>query len=428
MSEKSVSGLVPSYIEELQAYTPGKSIEEIRKTFNPSRITKLASNENRWGHSPRVEEALQDKLSEAYNYPDAGSMQLRELLADIYDLKLDNIVLGNGSESLLSIIAKTFFLDHEDAVTAQGTFVGFFVQARIRGIEVNRVPLTPQYRFDVEGLLEAVDENTKMVYIANPNNPTGTYIPESEVRRLREHLPEDTLLVLDSAYTEFVDRPDYTSGMEMVDQYKNTVVTRTFSKIHGLAGVRLGWMYGPAEIVDVIHRVRGPFNVNLPAIEAGVAAIRDRAFLEKSKAHNDRWLDFLIQQIRGLGYEVTDSVCNFVLVHFPDAPGQSAADADRFLAERGLVVRRQSDHVQSPTSMRSRSASLSLWGRNHVRRRSRSKPSVGAVVPMLCRPNSEGSKGSRSRNSSSWANRSCGWRKKSSDFRKRRREAGNECR
>lgn len=235
MSDKRADRLVPSYIEELQAYTPGKSIEEIRRLYNPSRVTKLGSNENRWGHSPKVEEALEDKLVHASNYPDAGSTELRERLAEIYNLKLDNIVLGNGSESLLSIIAKTFFLDEENAVTAQGTFVGFFVQARIRGIDVKRVPLTDDYRFDVKGLLEEVDESTKMVYIANPNNPTGTYITVNEFEYLMDHLPDQTMVVMDEAYFEFArDIPDYPNSMDY--RLDNVVTIRTFSKAYGLAG------------------------------------------------------------------------------------------------------------------------------------------------------------------------------------------------
>ena len=185
----------------------------------------------------------------------------------------------------------------------------------------------------------AITRRTKVVFLANPNNPTGTYIPFDEVKRLHSGLPPYVVLVLDAAYAEYVQRNDYESGIELVATSENVVMCRTFSKIYGLAALRLGWMYGPAHIVDVINRVRGPFNVNAPAIAAGVAAIRDTAHVERSREHNTRWLAWLIEEIRKLGLQVTPSVANFVLIHFPDTKGKTAKEADAFLTARGLILR-----------------------------------------------------------------------------------------
>jgi histidinol-phosphate aminotransferase len=178
-----------------------------------------------------------------------------------------------------------------------------------------------------------------MVFLANPNNPTGTYLPFDEIKRLHKGLPPHVLFVIDAAYSEYVQRNDYESGIELVATSDNVVMTRTFSKIHGLAALRLGWMYGPAHVIDAINRIRGPFNVNGPAIAAGIAAIEDAAHQERSREHNTEWLAWLTAEIGKLGLKVTPSVANFVLIHFPETRGKTAKEADAFLTKRGLVLR-----------------------------------------------------------------------------------------
>jgi histidinol-phosphate aminotransferase len=196
------------------------------------------------------------------------------------------------------------------------------------------------YTADVDAILTAVTAKTKLVFIANPNNPTGTYVPFDEVKRLHRGLPPHVLLVLDAAYAEYVRRNDYEAGIELVATSENVVMCRTFSKIHGLAALRLGWMYGPAHVVDAVNRVRGPFNVNGAAIAAGIAAIEDTAHQERSREHNTRWLAWLTEEIGKLGLEVTPSAANFLLIHFPTERGKTAQDADEFLTRRGLILRR----------------------------------------------------------------------------------------
>jgi len=184
-----------------------------------------------------------------------------------------------------------------------------------------------------------VTERTRIMFLANPNNPTGTYLPFDEIKRLRRDLPPGVLLVLDAAYAEYVRRNDYEAGIELVATHDNVVMCRTFSKIHGLAALRLGWLYGPAQVVDALNRIRGPFNVSQPAIVAGVAAIEDGGHVQTSVAHNAHWLEWLTAEIGRLGLEVTPSVANFVLIHFPETKGLTAKDADAFLTQRGLIIR-----------------------------------------------------------------------------------------
>jgi histidinol-phosphate aminotransferase len=191
----------------------------------------------------------------------------------------------------------------------------------------------------VDAILAAVTKKTKIVFLANPNNPTGTYVSFDEIKRLHRSLPPQVLLLLDAAYAEYVRRNDYESGIELVATSDNVVMTRTFSKIHGLAALRLGWMFGPPHVVAAINRIRGPFNVNGPAIAAGIAAIEDHAHQESAREHNDRWLAWLAQEFEMLGLKVIPSVANFLLIHFPEAKGRTAKDADAFLTARGLILR-----------------------------------------------------------------------------------------
>ena len=293
-------------ILDIQPYKPGAA--DAPGVANPA---KLSSNENALGCSLKAAKAFETAASRLHRYPDGGATRLRDAIAREEGIDADNIVCGTGSDEILQLLGRAY-LNPGDK----------------RG-----------YTTDVDAVIAAAGDDTRIVFIANPNNPTGTYISEAEIRRLRDALPPTTLLVIDAAYTEFVDAEDYDSGMALARERDDVIVTRTFSKIHGLAGLRLGWGYGSKAIIDVLNRVRGPFNVNLPAIEAGAAAIADRDFMERSARHNAVWVDFLRQQIGGLGLEVTPSVCNFVLVHFPQTAGKTAADADAFLTRNGLIVR-----------------------------------------------------------------------------------------
>jgi histidinol-phosphate aminotransferase len=320
-------------ILDIRPYKPGAA--EAPGIAEP---VKLSSNENALGCSDKAAEAFRASAEQLHIYPDGGATKLREAIAREEGLEAENIVCGCGSDELLQLLGKAYLNPGDKVVQSQYGFLVYRLVAMQSGAELISAP-EKNYTTDVDALIETAGDDAKIVFLANPNNPTGTFISDAEVRRLRDALPPTTLLVLDSAYAEFVRDANYSAGIELARERDDVIVTRTFSKIHGLAAVRLGWAYGHASIIDVLHRVRGPFNVNLPAIEAGTAAIADRAFMQRSIDHNDEWVAWLRQQIGGLGLEVTPSVCNFVLVHFPAEGDKTAAAADAYLTSKGLIVR-----------------------------------------------------------------------------------------
>lgn len=320
-------------ILDIRPYKPGAA--EAPGIAEP---VKLSSNENALGCSNKAAEAFRASAEQLHIYPDGGATKLREAIAREEGLEAENIVCGCGSDELLQLLGKAYLNPGDKVVQSQYGFLVYRLVAMQSGAELISAP-EKNYTTDVDALIETAGDDAKIVFLANPNNPTGTFISDAEVRRLRDALPPTTLLVLDSAYAEFVRDANYSAGIELARERDDVIVTRTFSKIHGLAAVRLGWAYGHANIIDVLHRVRGPFNVNLPAIEAGTAAIADRAFMQRSIDHNDEWVAWLRQQIGGLGLEVTPSVCNFVLVHFPAEGDKTAEAADAYLTSKGLIVR-----------------------------------------------------------------------------------------
>ncbi|QBK29220.1 histidinol-phosphate transaminase [Roseitalea porphyridii] len=321
-------------VMQIAAYVPGRD-----KAAPGVRLHKLSSNETPLGASPAAIDAYREAADRLEIYPDGSSHELRRAIAEVHGLNPDNIVCSNGSDELLGLLASTYVGPGDEGIFTEHGFLVYRIQILAAGGTPVVAPET-DHRADVDAILAAVTERTRIVFLANPNNPTGTYLSDEEVRRLHAGLPPHVLLVLDAAYAEYVRRNDYASGIELVSANRNVVMTRTFSKIHGLAGLRIGWLYGPAEIVDALNRVRGPFNVNAPAIAAGSAAIRDRAHVDKAIAHNDKWLPRLTEAFEAMGLKVTPSVGNFVLVHFPDGDAaRSAAAADRYLVERGYVLR-----------------------------------------------------------------------------------------
>jgi histidinol-phosphate aminotransferase len=318
---------------EIDAYVPGKS-----SAPGVDKIFKLSSNETPLGPSPKALAAYKAVGKHLQDYPDGSASELREAIGRVFGLDPARIVCGAGSDDLLNLLARAYLADGDEAIH---TTHGFLVYP-IATLGTGATPVVaPEKDFtaSVDEILKRVTPKTKMVFLANPNNPTGTYLPFDEVKRLHRGLPAHVLLVVDAAYAEYVSHNDYESGIELVATSENVVMTRTFSKIHGLAALRLGWMYGPAHVVDAINRIRGPFNVNGPAIAAGIAAIEDAAHQERSREHNTEWLAWLTEEIAKLGLHVTPSAANFVLIHFPQGKGRTAADANDFLMKRGLILR-----------------------------------------------------------------------------------------
>jgi histidinol-phosphate aminotransferase len=318
----------------ISPYVPGKSTAP-----GVARLFKLSSNESPLGPSPQAIAAYREVGAHLEDYPDGASTALRASIGRAFGLDPDRIVCGAGSDDLLNLIADAYLKDGDEAIHTTHAFLVYPIAILGSGAKPVATP-EMNYTADVDAMLAALSERTKIVFLANPNNPTGTYLPFDEIKRLHRGLPAHVLLVLDAAYAEYVRRNDYEAGIELVATSENVVMCRTFSKIYGLAALRLGWLYGPAHVVDAINRIRGPFNVNAAAMAAGIAAIKDTAHLEKSRTHNEQWLAWLLDQIPRLGLQVTASVANFVLIQFPDDKGRTAADADAFLTQRGFILRR----------------------------------------------------------------------------------------
>src|SRR4030081_538523 len=314
----------------IDPYVPGQS-----SAPGVAKVFKLSSNETPLGPSPHAIAAYREMADRLQDSPAGPSPALREAIGRAFGLDPDRIVCGAGSDDLLNLIAGAFLCDVAEAIHTTHGFLVYPIATLGSGAKPI-VAAETNYTADVDAILAAVSERTKIVFLANPNNPTGTYVPFDEVKRLHSALPPHVLLVLDAAYAEYVRRNDYEAGIELVATCENVVMCRPFSKIYGLAALRLGWLYGPAHVVDAINRIRGPFNVNAAAIAAGIAAIQDAAHVEASRAHNEKWLGWLTAEIGKLGLEVTPSIANFVLIHFPDIKGRTAEEADAFLTQPGL--------------------------------------------------------------------------------------------
>src|SRR5215475_12796519 len=317
----------------IDPYVPGRSTAP-----GVARVFKLSSNETPLGPSPRAIAAYHAVGEHLEDYPDGDSTALREAIGRAFGLDPNRIICGAGSDELLNLIADAYLRDGDEAIHTIHSFLVYPIATRGSGA-TPVVVAEKNYTADVDAMLAAVSERTKAVFLANPNNPTGTYVPFDEVKRLHRGLPAHVLLVLDAAYAEYVSRNDYESGIELVATSDNVVMCRTFSKVHGLAALRLGWLYGPAHVVDAVNRVRGPFNVSAPASAAGIAAIQDAGHVERSVAHNAKWRAWLTVEIGKLGLDVTPSVANFILIHFPQTKGRTAADADKMLTSRGIILR-----------------------------------------------------------------------------------------
>jgi histidinol-phosphate aminotransferase len=321
-------------ISDISPYTPGKS----GAPGATGRVFKLSANETPLGPSKAAIDAFKGAAERLEDYPEGSSRILREAIGHAFGLDPARIVCGAGSDEVLNLLGHAYLGPGDEAIMTEHSFLVYPIATKANGATPVVVPET-NFTADVDAILKAVTPRTKMVWLANPNNPTGTYVPFDEVKRLHAALPPDVLLVIDAAYAEYVSRNDYEAGLELVATTENTVMTRTFSKIHGLAALRIGWMVGPAHIVDALNRIRGPFNVSTPAMLAGVASLTDAAHLERSRAHNAKWLAWLTDEIGKLGLKVTPSVANFVLIHFPQTKGKTADDADAFLTQRGLILR-----------------------------------------------------------------------------------------
>jgi histidinol-phosphate aminotransferase len=317
----------------VEPYVPGRS-----KLGGSGPVIKLSSNETPLGPSPLAIAAYAKAAAHLDRYPDGAHTALREALAAEHGLDPARIVCGNGSDELFHILAQAYLGPGDEAIYTEHGFLVY----RIAILAAGATPVVAPERnltADVTAILARVTPRTRAVFIANPNNPTGTYLSADEVRLLRNALPDNVLLVLDAAYAEYVNRNDYEPGFELVSAGENTIMTRTFSKIFGLAAARVGWAYAPLAVAQAMNQIRSPFNLAGPSMAAAVVALEDKAHIANAKAHNAEWRDRVTHELREIGYDVPESAANFVLIPFGAEPGRTAADADEYLVSKRLILR-----------------------------------------------------------------------------------------
>lgn len=329
----------PAYssVEDLVPYSAGKPIEEVAREMGLKRIVKLASNENPMGMSSKAIEAMKAAATEVNRYPDGAAWDLKGKLSDRLGVPRDNIVLGNGSNEILELLAQLLLTEGGETLYGWPAFVVYRLATLAHGGRGVEVPLDGNLRHDLDAMAKALTHRTRIVYVANPNNPTGTYVKSAELEQFMEKIPEDVLLVLDEAYFEFAQHlDDYPDGMEYFREGRPIVVVRTFSKAYGLAGLRVGYAVMPEPLADLLNRIRQPFNVNSIAQTAAIASLDDEEFLQAGLDHNRKELKRIQGAVEELGLTVTPSFTNFILI---DLAGRSGQDIYEGLMKRGVIVR-----------------------------------------------------------------------------------------
>jgi histidinol-phosphate aminotransferase len=328
--------LVPPHIASLTPYIPGKPIEEVEREYGVTDVAKLASNENALGPSPLAVAAAREAAGKVHLYPDGAAYYLRNALAAKLGVRAEEVMVGHGSNELIELLVRSFVLDGEEVLTSAQSFVAYRLAAQAHGRTLVEAPMKARFHYDLDALRKLLSRRTKVIFLANPDNPTGTWFGEAELLPFLDAVPKDTLVVLDEAYVEFVDAPGFQDALALRKKYPNLVVLRTFSKIYGLAGLRLGYGLARPEVVEYVDRVRPPFNTSLVAQAAGVAALGDDAHVARSRALVLEERPFLERGLRALGATVVPSQANFVLADFPGRPGKDVFEA---LLREGVIVR-----------------------------------------------------------------------------------------
>ncbi len=328
--------LVPSYVASLQPYIPGKPIEEVEREYGVSNVAKLASNENPLGPSPRAVEAGRAALAQVNLYPDGSAFALHEALASRLGVTAAEVFVGNGSNELIELLVRTFVLDGEEVLTSAQTFIAYKLAANAQGRTLMEAPMRARFHYDLDALKKLLSRKTKLVFLANPDNPTGTWFGEKDLLPLLDAAPKDTLVVLDEAYAEYVDAPGYQDSLALRKKYPNLIVLRTFSKIYGLAGLRVGYGLARPDLVEYLDRVRAPFNVNHVAQAAAAAALGDEEHLNRSRELVLEQRPVLAAGLEKLGATVVPSQGNFLLADFPGRPAKQLFED---LLREGIVMR-----------------------------------------------------------------------------------------
>ena len=322
-----------SGVMRLAPYVQGQS--QIEGVSDP---IKLSSNESSQGPSPAAIAAYRDAAQQLNRYPDGSQSELRNAIGEVYNLDPARIICGNGSDELIQLMARAYVSDEHEALLSENGFIMSNIHCIAQGAELVIAP-ERDYRVDVDAMLARVSDKTCFCTIANPNNPTGTYLNGTELRRLHAGLPENCLFLIDDAYAEYVTAEDYDTGLALADEFDNVVVTRTFSKIYGLPFLRIGWAYCSAGITELVQRIRTPFNTNGAALATAAAAVRDTDYIATIKAHNAQWRERITETLTALGIEVVPSQANFYFMRFDPASGKSGSEAAAFLQSRGIIPR-----------------------------------------------------------------------------------------
>jgi len=328
---------IPDHIQKLKPYIAGKTIEEVVSRYNPERISKLASNENRLGCSAEAIKASIQSMNTIMNYPDPACLNIRTELARRFDITPENVIAGSGSEGVMALITRTFFENHNTALTATATFIGFIVLVNSRGIKLEQVPLTKDYRFDLDALAEAIHVDTKVIYLANPNNPTGTYFTKHEFESFIKKVPSNVLVVMDEAYFEFASEyDDYPDSMKY--RFDNVITLRTFSKAYGLAGFRIGYGFAHKDIISSMMKVKLPFEPSTPSQAAGLAALDDDVFLAKTRQFVEKGRQRFYEFFERKGIEYVKSAANSVMIVLKNE--NEAIQFTDELLKKGVITRR----------------------------------------------------------------------------------------
>lgn len=328
--------LAPPYLNQLQIYQAGKPIDELVREKGLKRISKLASNENPLGPSPYAIKAMTNALWEVHRYPDMYSHDLKNALSNLYQLPSENIIIGNGSEGIMGNIARAFIQPGDEILTSEKTFIGFNILAKSAGANLVKTPLTLDYRYDVKAMAQKITEKTKIIYIANPNNPTGTYIKKLEFDHLMSFVPKHTLVILDEAYFEFANRiKDYPDSMDY--RYDNVITLRTFSKAYGIAGVRVGYGFAHEELIHYLKKVKLPFEPGLISQKGAIGAIDDYPHLIRTLDNNDDEYIRLWNYLKKRGFKVIDSVTNFSC--FKTGSEEASLWLYQKLLNHGVIIR-----------------------------------------------------------------------------------------
>lgn len=333
-------------VVHLPVYQPGKPVEELKRELGLEEVIKLASNENPFGCSPKVKEAILEILNETSIYPDGSSQELTQVLAPLLGVQDNQIVYGAGSDEIILMLSRAYFVPGDETVMAEHTFGQYKHNATIEGAKVIEVPLI-EGKHDLVGMLERITDKTKIVWICNPNNPTGTIVTKDELQRFLDRVPEQVLVVLDEAYAEYIDTPEFPSGVELNNHHSNVIVLRTFSKIYGMASLRIGYGIGDPDVIRTVNQVRPPFNTTRYAQKAAAAALKDQAFIASCREKNKEGRDYLTTEFNRMQLDMFPAFGNFIMVdvHRP------AEKVFNELLKRGVIVR-GGHQLDFPTSLR----------------------------------------------------------------------------